>query len=220
MGGTFGAFGKIPALGDFFRLNVSQAFVAAWDPWMQQAMVTARARLAAAWQDRYMSAPIWRFSLARGLAGPEPVIGVVMPSVDRVGRLFPLTLVGPAPADAALRTLVLQETLLSALELLALDALDDAMTRDELERRLGALTVEPRLPDSRSRRIDGGVALASADAAALLPDLIWSVGGNPKSVFTATVEGNARMLAGRGLPDTGDATALFDINAPLWSGDG
>ncbi len=64
------------------------------------------------------------------------------------------------------------------------------------------------------------MAVASADAAALLPDLIWGIGADPKAVFTATVEGNARMIAGRGLPEPAEAPALFDIHAPLWSGDG
>ena len=90
----FGAFGKMPAVGDFFRLGPPAGFVEPWDGWVQQAMLTGQAAHGPGWDGLYMQAPIWRFTLAPGLAGPQAVLGVVMPSVDRVGRRFPLTLVG------------------------------------------------------------------------------------------------------------------------------
>ena len=100
-----GAFGKMPSAGDFFRLNAPPGFVRAWDGWLQQAMLEGQRALGPAWDDAYMSAPIWRFTLTAGLAGPHKAQGVLMPSVDRVGRRFPLTLMraldtpGPAPHD-------------------------------------------------------------------------------------------------------------------------
>jgi len=39
-----------------------------------------------------MVAPVWRFYLSAGLCGPGAACGVFMPSVDRAGRHFPLTL--------------------------------------------------------------------------------------------------------------------------------
>ena len=50
-----------------------------------------------------MMAPIWRFALAPGVAGPLPMLGVMMPSVDRVGRQFPLTLAAPMAEASPLR---------------------------------------------------------------------------------------------------------------------
>ena len=44
-------------------------------------------------------ASAWRFVCAAGACGPEPVIGLMVPSVDRVGRYFPLTLVVNLPPD-------------------------------------------------------------------------------------------------------------------------
>jgi type VI secretion system protein ImpM len=38
-----------------------------------------------------MEAPVWRFALAPGLCGAAGVVGVMLPSVDRAGRYFPLT---------------------------------------------------------------------------------------------------------------------------------
>ncbi|MCP4043435.1 MAG: type VI secretion system-associated protein TagF, partial [Gammaproteobacteria bacterium] len=44
------------------------------------------------WLDLYLSSPIWRFALAAGVCGPEARTGVLMPSMDKVGRYFPLTI--------------------------------------------------------------------------------------------------------------------------------
>jgi type VI secretion system protein ImpM len=217
MAGSFGAFGKIPALGDFFRLNVTQDFVSAWDDWLQHALVAARTRLGADWQDRYMSAPIWRFSLSPGLAGREAVIGVMMPSVDRVGRQFPLTLVSAVPTYAPLRTLALQDTVFAALEDIALDALDDDATQERIGKALEALVLAPALPYSTIQTRGSGYMVSSPAAEALLADLALRLGPNPASVCSAALAGSAWLLAGHSLPDASQTAALFDLSAPMWS---
>ena len=88
----YGAYGKLPALGDFVRIGLGRDFVSAWDEWLQSGLLALSESLGEQWEALYMSAPIWRFSLQAGDAGPAPVSGVMMPSVDRVGRKFPLTL--------------------------------------------------------------------------------------------------------------------------------
>jgi type VI secretion system protein ImpM len=35
MAAAFGAFGKMPSLGDFFRFGLPADFVSAWDDWLQ-----------------------------------------------------------------------------------------------------------------------------------------------------------------------------------------
>ncbi len=45
------------------------------------------------WRDAYLAGPAWRFVLAEGVCGTGAYAGVLMPSVDRVGRCFPLTIV-------------------------------------------------------------------------------------------------------------------------------
>ncbi|MCR8723341.1 type VI secretion system-associated protein TagF [Frigidibacter sp. ROC022] len=217
MAGPFGAFGKIPALGDFFRMNVSQGFVEAWDEWLQAALLCGRVDHGSDWTERYMSAPIWRFALSPGYAGQEAVIGVMMPSVDRVGRQFPLTLVAPAPTDAPMRTLAMQEAALSELELIALDALDDDMTREELARRLEAVQLAPRLEPSVVRTGRAGIVVSSSDASAVLPDLALRLGPIYSTVFATAVEGQARLMTTHSMPGNRAAAALFDIFAPIWS---
>ena len=47
----------------------------------------------------YLTSPAWRFVFAAGACGPVPVIGLMAPSVDRVGRHFPLTIIAELPPD-------------------------------------------------------------------------------------------------------------------------
>jgi type VI secretion system protein ImpM len=98
-----GLFGKLPARGDFVRLDLPGSFVQPWDAWLSAGVAAARAHLNDDWQAAWFEAPVWCFTLAGGVCGPDAAAGVLLPSLDRVGRLFPLTLacVGAVPEDAA-----------------------------------------------------------------------------------------------------------------------
>ena len=96
-----GFFGKLPSHGDFLRRQVSDAFVGVWDGWLQECLAASRAELGDRWLDVYLTSPVWRFACAAGTCGPAPVVGVMVPSVDRVGRYFPLTLVAELPPRCA-----------------------------------------------------------------------------------------------------------------------
>jgi type VI secretion system protein ImpM len=141
----------------------------------------------------------------------------MMPSVDRVGRQFPLTLVSLVPTYAPLRTLALQDEVFAKLEDIALDALDDDASQERIGRALEAVTLAPALPYSTIQSRSSGYMVASPAAEALLADLALRLGPNPASVFSAALEGSAWLLAGQSLPDAGQAAALFDLSAPMWS---
>lgn len=97
-----GLYGKLPSHGDFLRRRTSDAFVSAWDAWLQDCMAASRTALGNRWLDVYLTSPVWRFAAEGGACGPVPVVGVVVPSVDRVGRYFPLTIVAELPAETRL----------------------------------------------------------------------------------------------------------------------
>jgi type VI secretion system protein ImpM len=86
-----GFFGKLPSHGDFLRRNVSDSCVEHWDPWLQTSMAASRQALTERWLELYLTAPMWRFFAPPGLIDAQAVTGVLFPSVDRVGRYFPLT---------------------------------------------------------------------------------------------------------------------------------
>ena len=97
-----GFYGKLPSHGDFLRRRVSDAFVDRWDAWLRESLAASQTALGSRWLDVYLTSPAWRFACAAGACGPLPVIGVVAPSVDQVGRYFPLTLVAELPSDVNL----------------------------------------------------------------------------------------------------------------------
>src|SRR5206468_3770015 len=87
-----GWYGKVPNLGDFASRRLPPAFISAWDGWLQEVLHGSRTALGEAWLDTYLTMPIWRFVLLPGTVGDSGWAGIVMPSVDRVGRAFPLTI--------------------------------------------------------------------------------------------------------------------------------
>jgi type VI secretion system protein ImpM len=94
-----GWHGKLPSLGDFASRRLDAAFIDAWDSWLAAGLLGLRERNPAGWLDAYLASPSWRFLLMPGVlpgaAGAQGWAGVLMPSVDRVGRYFPFTIVQP-----------------------------------------------------------------------------------------------------------------------------
>jgi len=86
-----GFFGKIPSLGDFVTRDLPREFLDTWDEWLQQSVADSKSALGDAWLDTYLTSPIWRFVLLPGVCGERGWAGIMTPSVDRVGRYFPLT---------------------------------------------------------------------------------------------------------------------------------
>ncbi len=93
-----GFYGKLPAVGDFINRRTPHSFQVSWDAWLQDAVAVSREWLGKHWLDLYLSSPMWRFVLAAGICGQEARIGVLMPSMDKVGRYFPLTISAGLPS--------------------------------------------------------------------------------------------------------------------------
>ena len=87
-----GIFGKLPARGDFVRLGLPRDFVDGWDTWLSGVMALTREQAGDAWLEAFLQAPVWRFMLPAGSCGAGAALGLMLPSVDRAGRYFPLTL--------------------------------------------------------------------------------------------------------------------------------
>jgi len=203
-------------LGDFFRVGAEREFVTPWDIWMQNTLLGARAALGARFEGCYMTAPIWRFSLPPGVAGTQGAVGVLMPSVDRVGRQFPLTLLAQTGHDeqAPLRNLIWQGQILERVEALALDALDDGMTREILTERLAALAPRAMGIPSRIRTAGSSLVLVNETPDLFCADLALDLAGGElhrACAWSATIEGTARLIFTAGLPQGDIATSLFDI---------
>ncbi|MCW3473911.1 type VI secretion system-associated protein TagF [Limobrevibacterium gyesilva] len=184
--GLCGFYGKLPARGDFVRAGLPRSFTDPWDDWLQAAIAASRAALGEDWLPSWMEAPIWRFALPGGSCGDLAVLGLWMPSIDRAGRHFPLTLALLAPGASA-HDLAGRGTLwLDAAEQAGLDALEHVIAPEELTARLDAAP----LPD--------GLAPGSQSNSAL-----WWTAGSP------FVPPSSLRL--RGLPDPAQfATMIRD----------
>ena len=87
-----GFHGKIPARGDFVWRGLPGSFLRPWNAWVSQILVESRLRLGASWPEAWHAGTPCRFFLAAGVCGPDPAAGAWLPSFDRVGRAYPLTL--------------------------------------------------------------------------------------------------------------------------------
>ena len=92
-----GLYGKMPGHGDFVERALPRDFVQPWDGWMQHALAHAKEVLGGRWLEVYLSSPVWRFAISGGVLGSNGWIGLMLPSVDRVGRHFPLLLTTTVP---------------------------------------------------------------------------------------------------------------------------
>jgi len=153
-----GFFGKIPATGDFVVRRLDRDFVRFWD------------RLAARHLVKLIEVGLWpselglRFLLHAGRHGP--MVGVTVPSSDRVGRPFPLAAAAPcleAGPDMAVRTV----SWFGAVEKVLITARDERMGADRLADMLAGLPFPP-LPLSK--------------AGALKGLLVWIDGASPVAV--------------------------------------
>jgi type VI secretion system protein ImpM len=136
---TAGWYGKLPAVGDFASRRMRPEFIAALDAWLQQALQHSQEHLGSCWLDSFLTSHIWRFCLFAGVQGEQNWLGLLMPSVDRVGRYFPLTIA--AAGDARLLLTLLDGSAtswLNKVETAARGALDVTATIDDFEAALDA----------------------------------------------------------------------------------
>jgi type VI secretion system protein ImpM len=134
-----GFFGKLASHGDFVSRRLSPAFVRQWDDWLQAGLVTSRDRLGQQWLDAYLCSPVWHFALAAGVCGEIAWSGVLMPSVDRVGRHFPLTIAYGGPSVRVDQRLRCDAAWYTEVEKLALSSLQNGFSLALFDAALSAL---------------------------------------------------------------------------------
>jgi type VI secretion system protein ImpM len=86
-----GWYGKLPGMGDFAQRRLPNRFVLAWDRWLQNGFEYLRGAHTD-WEKSYLDGQVWFFKLGPSVIGPRPWIGLLVPSVDSVGRYFPMTI--------------------------------------------------------------------------------------------------------------------------------
>ncbi len=96
-----GMYGKLPSKRDFIAYNMPRPFLDQWEAWLQTALATSKLTLGNQWQEIFLTMPIWRFWFGSDVFGQQ-VAGALMPSVDGIGRYFPLCLCACASPETIL----------------------------------------------------------------------------------------------------------------------
>ncbi|WP_053078577.1 type VI secretion system-associated protein TagF [Methylobacterium tarhaniae] len=210
-----GFFGKVPTRGDFVSRRLGGALHGALDQWLSRALVASRRQLGEAWLPAYLVAPVWRFVLGRGTMGPHPAAGVLMPSVDRVGRYFPLVLAAEMPGLAEpWRLFRSAGDWFDAAEARARACLDDDVDLDAFEAGLAALGLPeppPAVPDAPRRYGLGGEVEAIRAYADALDAALAGSRGAVTLWWTKGSEAVApSLLLHRGVPAPEQFAAFLD----------
>ncbi len=137
---NIGLYGKLPAYGDFISRNLPVSVINMWDEWLQHYISGSKEELGDAWLDIYLTSPIWRFVLSPGVMDGNTWAGLIMPSVDRVGRYFPVSLLYRLDAKInPVKFMLEQNSWFNTLEAHCLSALNGQIDADQLINNLAVV---------------------------------------------------------------------------------
>ncbi|MBX2809307.1 MAG: type VI secretion system-associated protein TagF [Cellvibrionaceae bacterium] len=225
-----GLFGKIPQQSDFVTHHLSASFTTHWHQWLQSSMSVSQEQLGDNWLASYMVSPIWHFAIMADIVDKHAVVGVVIPSIDEIGRHFPLTLAHIGQHDIWSAYLYGQQWY-QDIEHVALTSLADATRYSDILQQLESLSVPDlgELPhytrESSIQALKGNQIIQQQTphycrdhlALSLLPTLYQQHYGNHSLWWT---QGSATIkpclaISSR-LPDPGQVAAMLDGNWQQW----
>jgi type VI secretion system protein ImpM len=220
-----GWHGKLPSLGDFASRRLEPDFVEAWDGWLAAGLLALREGDGAGWLDAYLASPSWRFLLLSGVLAGAPGrqgwAGVLMPSVDRVGRYFPFTIAWPlGDGPAGSEQMASLWRWLGRLDELARDALHQDWSVERLEAELVAMALPDLGPPGGAR---DEMVLRSPGTLLELPaglDAASVIAGQAQRIWAARARGQAwwqavpdeapqRLIVTQGLPPAAEIGRWF-----------
>ena len=138
-----GYYGKVSTHGDFVSRGLPASFIDPWDAWLQEAVISSQQQLKDKWLNCFLTGPIYRFVLAPGVCGEHGWLGVLMPSVDKVGRYYPMTIVTMNRLNINPFIVLQHETeWFTKVETLALSSLADNFNLQQFNRELDELKSE------------------------------------------------------------------------------
>lgn len=216
---ALGFYGKLPAHGDFIERGWSGGGVQAWDDWLQRALAISREQLGDSWLDHYLTSPLWRFGLSAGCIDEHHWLGVLCPSVDRVGRYFPLVIGTELETPCQLATAMFgADDWFAGLEHLALAALEQPLDAEQLLTQLQALPPAPCTQTVPATTADAGIYCASAQPLPQLLEWQWRSASAAASLWRTL--GSQAVLPGAlmtaGMANAAGYAAMLDGDWARW----
>lgn len=228
-----GYFGKVPVRGDFLSFGLPRDFVDPWDDWIQLALANSHTQLEDGWLEVYLTSPVWHFALAPAICGDKSWAGVFMPSVDAVGRYFPLTIAAPMDSAANVTTvLAASQAWFLEVEQLARSSLEGGFDLAAFDRSIQSLKGPDGEPGQGGLNADDGSgdrlsnawrydlaspSLLTNECPALLRELMdklffaWSLWWTAGSARVSPT-----LLVCQGLPPPQGYAAMLDGNWQQW----
>lgn len=223
-----GVYGKLPAHGDFIYRDLPSHFINVWDQWLQGYVGSSKEQLGEGWLDAYLVSPIWRFAFSEGAVDGNAWAGIMLPSVDRVGRYFPFSVATRLSPNAnPAEFLCNRPNWYQTMEDGALRALDGELLLDALVEELNDSQPMKKDHYMRSQRIESPsrmlVKLKNSEQspASVLPFMldaclqqtlqtysVWSTQGSD------TID--PCVFVSKGLPSQGGIAAMLDGNWDAW----
>ncbi len=220
-----GIYGKLPSRGDFVTRRLPINFVDPWDQWLQKSLADSREQLGDCWLDTYLTSPIWRFVLSPSVAGRFAWAGVLMPSVDRVGRYFPLTLACPLP-DSSNPIFVMTgaKAWYETAESLVLTCLDDQFDLKTFDRQVIELGPPPttlRAGALRRGPWDARRMPLPTDIEKACPEMLYQALGELFFAFSlwwshGSQQVEPSLLLCQGLPPSHGFSAMMEAEWERW----
>lgn len=232
-----GYYGKVPTHGDFVGKGLPRSFREPWDAWVQAVMNTSRQQMGEEWIQHYLTCPLYRFALTGGLCGEQAWLGVIIPSVDQVGRYYPMTLCRSLPGSGnPLEAMPKHSGWFGQAETLVMSCLADGFSLDAFDQRVQAM----------GQALNGRQADAQDEPTSLqrgfqqYPGAAWRTGladpNNLRQVFPALLDvllqdfccayslwwtqgaenSSPSLLLAKGLPPFAGAAAMLDGDWPRW----
>lgn len=166
-----GFVGKLPSHGDFVSRRLDAALRSGWEAWLDAGVERSRAMLGDAWLGTYLSSPIWCFSLSDGCCGDRACAGVLMPSVDRVGRYYPLSIIALVEGGcSAVEVALGARGWYAQMESIALSSLADGFDFERFDTSVAGAVLPPR--ESLAAEPGATVNMPTADLALRLSELL------------------------------------------------
>ncbi|MCX2722924.1 type VI secretion system-associated protein TagF [Roseibium salinum] len=199
--GRPGYFGKLPARADFVTRACPAGFLRLWEAFLLKGLAQSRLDLKDTWKDAYMTMPVWRFRLSPCETGgllTGAVAGALMPSIDGVGREFPLTIVAPFDADGVAAAPA--DAWYDEVETVLLNVLEDGAALEAFQTAVARLDLPVPASGRMELETDGDLA-AMAETEGEVRSDFWCRAGEGHYAFRCSGLPDANAFRWLLLPD-------------------
>lgn len=153
-----GCFGKIRNCGDFISRHVPHAIEQSFTQWLEAGLAETKERFQQQWLDYFLTSPVWNFAID-GSDSEQMIVGTMMPSMDKVGRYYPLIVLQTINQDSGLNVSLLEEV-----ETLMLSTLDKGVEQEQFIEALDKLNGTAETESSLKGLVQGYIPLCQLRA--------------------------------------------------------